>query len=254
MAKEPTTHTKFRIFADVSAENMGPLLAALTNMGLENIGYELVTDVVTYNKRNNGIKHENTAEEALQGYSIENPTFLIADAIKHFITLGRTKAAIYTAAAVLVKNGFLKKLGPGSYSVATIKAIEPPKEPKSTKAKAKDKTKQQKAAPEKRTRSGGSVPKYPVPNKVLIAKAIGQKKKFSMDDLKVCFESEHRNLKSISPILTNMIKARQIKVIGKGLYEVTSKISFKKKKDRPDNVVDSAMNGPVEAAGETTNG
>jgi hypothetical protein len=49
MAKTPpATVERFRIHAETSKEQMGDVLAELTKMGLLNIGYELVTDVLTF--------------------------------------------------------------------------------------------------------------------------------------------------------------------------------------------------------------
>ena len=53
LVKQPVITERFRISGaiDVSIGEAGALLAALTKMGFQNIGHELVTDVHTY-KRN----------------------------------------------------------------------------------------------------------------------------------------------------------------------------------------------------------
>ena len=68
-------------------------------------------------------------------------------------------------------------------------------------------------------------------NKDLIADAIKGRKQFTMADFKAVFASEGRNEKSISPILTGMLKAKQIKVVSPGNYMVLAKGTTPAKKE-----------------------
>jgi len=76
------------------------VLAELTKMGLENIGYELVTDVLTFRSKNGPRKvHEVTGDDGMA----------------------------YKAIRALVQEGAIKKLSLGHYQRAGVKALPAPK-------------------------------------------------------------------------------------------------------------------------------
>lgn len=110
MPKEPETRDRFRIFAETSAENMGPLLAQLTKMGLENIGYELITDVVTFKTRQNS-----GGDELARAWIAEHPEFKLSELSAHFMTHGRGQSSCTNNVRKLVRLGELVSLGDGRY-------------------------------------------------------------------------------------------------------------------------------------------
>ena len=74
MAKTPpATVDRFRIHAETSKEHMGHVLAELTKMGLANIGYELVTDVMTFRSKN-GPRKVHAGVKALPAPKGKRPT------------------------------------------------------------------------------------------------------------------------------------------------------------------------------------
>ena len=207
MAKKPieVSH-RYRIHAETSVEDMGKVIAQLTILGLQNVGFELIEDVATYK---NKTVHETSAEEVLMEYVKEHPTFVIKDAIKHFQPLGRTSGAMYTAARLLVEKKVLKKLGNGNYSSVHVKALAAPIKGKGKVAKEV-----------KHKRNGGRVLPYDVPNKTILWNAIKNRKTFTLALLHEAFEKEGRPPKSISPIIAKLAAAKQIKNIAPGEYEV----------------------------------
>lgn len=198
MAKQPETIDRYRIFAETSIEQMGFVLAALTKMGLEKVGYELITDVVNFKeKKVHDVKSEDFAKVFLE----ENPTFRAIDLVNYFRAAGRTPGAAYTVIRNLVDTKVLRKIGPANYQRADVKALAPP----SMRGKH------------------GKTATYDMPNKDLITKFIKGRKKVTMRELRDLFVKEGRNEKSISPILTVMTKAKAIKVVASGQYEVLQK-------------------------------
>lgn len=219
MAKKPNEIThRYRIHAETSLEDMGKVVAQLTLMGLTNVGFELIEDNISFNKKP---AFETTAEEELTNYIKDNPTFAIKDAIAHFKPHGRTNSSMYTAARILCEKKVLKKLGGGNYSSMHIKAIAAPKGIKQGQH-------------------------YEVMNKDLLWNAIKGRKRFTVAEMRALFASEGRPEKSVGGILFNFAQEKRIKNVGEGEYEVT-KNKIKKPKTGSPN---SAQNGkaPKQAA------
>jgi hypothetical protein len=194
MAKQPATRDRFRIHAETSVEDVGYLLAQLTKMGLENLGFELITEQVTYT--GNRPKNEVTGEQFAMEWIEQNPSFKANDLVKHFATDGRTQGAAYTALRILHQTGQITKLGGGMYQRGDVKAL----------------------------RVGGTMN-----NQEFLASLIKGKSTFTMQELSEAFKKDGRNPKSLSPIVSKMAKMHHAKNIGPGQYEVTDS---KKEKDR----------------------
>lgn len=201
MAKQPETIDRFRIFAETSSEAMGPLLAQLTRMGLENIGYELITDVRRFQANGSRKMHDISVEEHAALFIKDHPTFKAGELVKHFEAAERHKSGAYTAMRAMVESGSLIKLGNGNYRRADVKAIAPPAE---------------------KTRRGQS-PRYDVSNDDLLLKYIRPRKSVSVADAGLFLEREGRNKNSASPIISRFTKAGLLKLIEPGLYSVVQK-------------------------------
>src|SRR6267378_4217383 len=128
MAKTPhATVDRFRIHAETSKEQMGDVLAELTKMGLANIGYELVTDVLTFRSKNGPRKvHEVTGDDFARAFVQENASFAAIQLVNHFKANDRTDGMAYKAIHNLVQEGAIKKLSPGNYQRAGVKALPAP--------------------------------------------------------------------------------------------------------------------------------
>jgi hypothetical protein len=214
---------------------MGPLLAQLTRMGLQNIGFELITDVRSF-RQNERAKHELSAEAALGEYVNEHPTFQINDAVKHFEAKGRTAGAIYTAARVLIEKGALKKLSPGNYARADVKALAAPKSDKT----ATD-------APKRFEITGADA----------IWRFVKNRKSFTTKQLRALFKEQGRNEASVSPILNDMLNEKRIKHTGEpmsGEYLVLKKATKAKPsaKKPPAKKAAPHLNGSSSAPAEVT--
>ena len=126
----PKTETveRFKVTAEVGVADFGPAMVLLAQIpGLKVTGSELVTDVRAFGRRN---IPEISGIEFLRTWIADHPTFRALDAVKHFEADGRSGSVTYPSMKALVKEGVLKKLGPGQYSRADIKHIEPPKKKK----------------------------------------------------------------------------------------------------------------------------
>ena len=189
-------------------EQVGSVLAELTRLGLEGIGYELVTDIKAWGRK----VHETTAVDAAAEYIKEHPTFHIGELVAHLA--GRSRGAVDAAVRSMVAKKSLTKLGNGNYQRADVKAIAPP-----TKEAEK-------------TRRGQTKP-YDISNKDLIWRHIKNRTRFKIADLVVLFRANKRLPKSISPQLSFMIGDNLIKSAGRGEYIVlknkTAKVITKKK-------------------------
>jgi hypothetical protein len=207
--KELETVDRYQIFAETSIEQMGFVLAALTKMGLENIGYKLITDVHQFNSRK---VHDVNATEFAAEFVKENPRFKSSELVGHFKAAGREPSGAYYAIKKLTESNIIRKNGDEFVRVEALAAPEKPA----------------------KTRPANPVHRFEVKNKDLIAAAIKGRKQFTMADLRAVFASEGRNDKSISPILTGMLKATQIKVVSPGHYMVLAKGTTPAKKETPE--------------------
>ncbi len=215
MAKTPAaTVERFVIHAETSKDHMGHVLAELTKMGLQNVGYELVTDIVTF--KNNGPRklHEVTGNDFAREFVQENASFAAIQLVNHFKANDRTDGMAYKALRALVQEGAVKKLSPGNYQRAGVKALPAPK--KETPGR------------------GGSRNVYEIGNKNVILKRIKGRATFTLKELRDHFENIRRNPKSVSPIATKLAQAKVITLIEPGTY-AWGKVKKKKvaKKTRP---------------------
>jgi hypothetical protein len=190
--KDPETIDRYQIVAECSMEQMGFVLAALTNMGLQNIGYKLITDVLRYKDRK---AHEVTATDFATEYVKAHPRFKSAELVAHFKAAGREDGSAYYAIKKLIEANLVRKNADDE--LIRVEALPAP-EPK-----------------EKRH--------YEVANKDLIANAIQGRKQFTVAELRALFTKEGRPEKSISPILTKMAHSKQIQLTGSGQYVVLAK-------------------------------
>src|SRR5882724_5600604 len=95
MAKTPVaTVERFRIHAETSMEQMGHVLAELTRMGLQNVGYELITDIVTF--KNNGPR---------QTFDSTGPDFIVSNQGRVECTERSIRCRSWTALATARSHG-----------------------------------------------------------------------------------------------------------------------------------------------------
>lgn len=201
--KEPETIDRYRIFAETSMEQMGFVLAALTKMGLGNISYELITDVNRFKNKERKV-HEVSAEDFAAAFVKQNARFKSSDMVAHFKAAGREASSAYYGIKKLTDANVVRKSVGGEF--VRVEALPAPV----------------------KTRPANPVHRFGVLNKDVIANAIKARKQFTMRDLKEVFAKEGRNDKSISPILTGMVAAKQIKIVSPGHYLVLAKPVKKK--------------------------
>ncbi len=195
MAKPPEAVDRYRIHADTSLEQMGFVLAALTRMGLDNIGYELITEVATFKKKNGG------GNELGSKFIADHPTFEIGEMVKHFVANGFSNTTAYHAAKRFVENKQLRKLDGGGYQRTDVKAI---------------------AAPERKPGHGGA-PRFEITGYDAVWRHIKKRKGFKVSELAVLFRAQGRKTNSGGPIIAKMAKQKLIKALGGGEYLVVKK-------------------------------
>lgn len=124
MAKQVEIHDRFKITAEVESESLGPLLAQLARMGLQNLHYELITDVVTF-RRNGATTHDVSGAEEARQWLTDHPAFAISQLVEHFKATGRTGASARQAIRTLVDKGSLTRLEKGHYRRVVMAMTQP---------------------------------------------------------------------------------------------------------------------------------
>ncbi|WFU42629.1 hypothetical protein QA640_09295 [Bradyrhizobium sp. CB82] len=207
MAKQaaPPTRDRYRIVCETDTdEDMGRVIGALTRMGFKNIGFELITDVVTFNR--NAPTRPITSEAFALAWLEANPTFALTDLVAHFKADNRTPSSAYYAVKKLADAGKVRKLDGGNYQRADVAAIEAPP-PKAAE------------------------PKHERTHREEIERFIARRKTFTTAQLRELFREQGRNEVSVSPILDKMMNAKIIKrsgAAGSGEYEVVKRPAAKK--------------------------
>lgn len=233
MAKKPIeTRDRYRLHAETSTEEFGGVLAQLTKMGLQNIGYELITDIPTFrtNKRPNG--QDVTAEQVILEFIKQKPTFKASEIVAVLVEHGRPPGSAYQALGAMVKQNQLRKLQPGVYQDIAIGHLAGP-------ASAEP------AAPvkPKPTGRGGHHPRYDVPNRDFIVKWLGRKSRFEISALTKAFVDDGRQPTSASSVVTKMAHDGFLKNLGGGLWEVIKLPPLSKTKSSPRAPRDAAVTG-----------
>lgn len=123
----PPVIERFRITCDVEHEQLGNAVAQLTKMGLQNIHFELVTEIITFNRR---AQHEVNGADFLRAWMADHATFAAKDVVAHFEANGRANTAAYYALKKLIEEKVLKKLDGSNYARSDVKAISAPKKEK----------------------------------------------------------------------------------------------------------------------------
>ncbi|MCA1455904.1 hypothetical protein I6F35_22315 [Bradyrhizobium sp. BRP22] len=226
--EKPPEVDHFLIHCEAESNEVGPIIAALTRMGVKNIGYELKTDVPTFaGNRSHAVK----AEDFLVAWIADHPTFKAIDAVTHFREHDRTDGACYTALRVLVAKGTLKKLSSGNYTRADVKALASPKTPAKSTAK-----------PVEHERTGREE----------IERFSRTRKTVTVMQLRELFREQGRNDGSVSPIIDKLLNEKALKRVGPGEYTaVKRKKTIKRRKSAASPP--PHLNGGSHA-GETING
>jgi hypothetical protein len=224
MAKQPVESHRFRIHCEAEEEKLGRILAQLTILGVENIGYELITDIKVFGTRPQRDPNQPKAEDFASEWIKKNPTFTVADLGRHFKESGRSQANAHYIARIMTEKGRLRRLAEGHYQSTEIKHIEGPK---AKPAKAEKVAAKVAKAPVKktRTRAPNPTPRFETTNRELIEKTIKGRKRITAVEIREVFASNGRNPHSASPIIWHMVKDKSLKQIGTGEYEVLTKKS-----------------------------
>jgi hypothetical protein len=224
---KPTEVDHFLIHCEALAPDVGPIIAALTRMGVQNIGYELKTDILTFAGNRS---HATKAEDYLAAWISDHPTFKAIDAVNHFRADQRTPGACYSALRGLVDKGALKKLSSGNYARSDVHALESPK----ARAAAK---------PVEHERTGREE----------IERFIRNRKSFTLMQLRELFRNQNRNEGSVSPILDKLLGTKAIKRVGaagSGEYAPVKRSAAKKPKPKKPAARLAHLNGSAQMAEE----
>jgi len=200
MPKPPPVQT-FEISCEVEVQNLGPAMVALAHIeGLVVTGSKLVTTVKSFAK--NTMTPGFSTQGFIRDWVQEHPTFRAKEAVHAVRATGNGNgSAVYPALNYLVETGILKKLAPGEYSRTDVKALVKPK-------KEKEETRVHKEVPG---------PDFALR---LMSRAHG---KISSMTLKKHFDADGRAASGVSGVIQKLLKTKQIKRVGEGVYELTPK-------------------------------
>jgi hypothetical protein len=199
----PTNH--FTLHVDVTVAGYGPVKEALASFGdaIIDVRDELVTTILTYRQKQT---HDVSAEQFLREWIKDHPTFGASEAVKHCREAGRTNGAAYTALRVLAEKGELKKLGPGNYQRADVKALAAPK-------------KKAKATPKKIERE-----RHEIDHREFILRYARQHGgRVSRSKLMAYFEAHDRKAASAGGALNVLVARKMLKQLGDGEYILLAK-------------------------------
>lgn len=128
------TRDRFRITCETEdAQQLGPIVAELARLGLRNVNYDLITDVLRYKKNTRG--KSRSKKSGGQRYAVSSRALALQFAKKHkgkftlaqirelFEADGRPKQNANPLCSALIKKGFAKRTGEGKYQL-TAKALK----------------------------------------------------------------------------------------------------------------------------------
>lgn len=119
MAKQPTARDRFRIIAEISEDMLGPVLSVLTRMGITDVGYELLTDIRTFQKNESAAAPRRRFEisgkaEILKLFETDEVVTLTF-ARQAFELAKRTPTSVSPLLDDLLKEGIIERVAPGQY-------------------------------------------------------------------------------------------------------------------------------------------
>jgi hypothetical protein len=227
MVKQVETRDRYRIHGETTLEQFGHVLAQLTKLGLENVGYELITDVAKFKERKERRVHDVPGHEYAKEFIKDNPTFQVNSLVKFFEANGRSPGAAYTGVRDLLGLKFLRKLGPGSYQLYNMKALPAPKKAAKPSAKvnvAPKSTKVKLASPKfKRTRMKVPHRFYAVSNKDFLLGLLKGKTDLNISVVNDYFVKDGRPIKSAGSLMTQLAQLGYCKSLGGGHWKVLAK-------------------------------
>jgi hypothetical protein len=113
---------------EVERDQVGSMLEFLTVAGMQNIGFELVTDVSTF--RQNKPKFRQSGLRVLLRMFAKGKPVSLARMQKRFEQDGRAKASCSALLDGLLKQNVVKRIAPGEYQLikkgAALKALPAP--------------------------------------------------------------------------------------------------------------------------------
>jgi hypothetical protein len=220
MAKPPVESHRFRIHCEAVEEKLGRILAQLTILGVENVGYELITDVKVFGTRPKRDPTQPSALDFAAEWIKKNPTFRVMELGRYFREQGRPQGTANYVVRSLAEKGRLRQLADGMYQSTEIKHIAGPKKKAGKAAKPPAKAAKTSDVPKKRTRPANPVARFEVTNWDLLRRTIKGRKRVTLKEIEKVFGAEKRNPHSASPLLWRMAKEKYIKQLAPGEYEV----------------------------------
>lgn len=203
MPKQPETIDRVRIFADISIEMMGPVIVALTKMGIRDIGHELITDIITFKGSRKKVAQGETEQRVL-AFIETNPTFGVAKDLVPALP-GANHNTLHTVCQRLAEKGILVRLGEGNYRRSDVKQIAA-------------------SSPSSAQPSDRAID--------LVRTFMTGKKKFTIDQLKKVFEENGKRPMSVHQSCYELVQLKELKRTGTGEYAVIMSVAQRQKRDK----------------------
>ncbi len=242
--KEPLERDRFRIIAHVNdLAQVGPVLAMLRRLGVEEVGYELETEVHTWTAGSTRKDYESSAYEfATETFLPNNENFRPRDLAKHFEDNGRGGATAYGVISRWVEEGLIRKSEEGTYIRKPLQLSGPV--PSSQAGDSQQPTLPLESEAERK--------QHDTTNIVAVQKFIKKRKVVTTSQLRDLFKSQGRNDKSVSPILAKLLAKKEIRHTGtEGEYAI---IANNPKPKSPQKKANGNAQPEMSEATETANG
>jgi hypothetical protein len=207
MAKQPETQDHYRIHADnIEFVGLGAVLAALARLGIVNVTYELVTDILAYKVAPRVFDID--AKELARTFIKQHHSFKARELTAVFEQEGRSQANGFSVIKKLVELGELRSLGGGHYQSTDVKALAAPAE-----AAQLPKAGAEQSADAKQRR-------YPISSIVLIWNAIQRRKEVTRAEIAQMMIDAGRPKKSTDGVVGKLKEGGKLKSVSDGVYEV----------------------------------
>ena len=208
MAKQPETKDRYRIQADnIPLEGLGVVLAALARVGINNVQYELVTDILAYKAPPRVF--ETDAIEVARTFIKQHHTFKACELTTVFEQERRSQASGFSVIRRLVELGELRKLGGGHYQSTDVKALAAPEE--AAKPPQESEPEDSTAATKKR---------YSVSNIDLVWNGIKRRSKASRQEMTQILVDGDRPKSSVNSLTAKLVERGKLMALGEGWYDV----------------------------------
>lgn len=228
--KKPETQLRYRVHCETQdLLGLGPLVATLTEMGYQKVGFELVTETLTYKRSNNGMSQRTRRDEITAAFIDENPSFRTHEFKNVIRDAGFSDATAYKLLNDFVTNKTLRRDG-DQYHVAVNKVPVPTNDRKTYDVSC---------------------------HELVVGFAKKHQGKFTREQVQQVLRTHKRPISQASAVCSTMMKKKLAKRVGPAQYVLLAAAKKKptaKKKTKPNVRMLNGSSGGEHVTETATNG